>query len=211
MCFFQVVLVCLSLSLAWALWYFPVTQCKWTRTAAARCGGSINLVLMLFLGIYCPCRALLLQGIPQQSEWEQSCCAYGSKCLCSPAWRSIFFVVIVHQNSPNSFEEPVGQEQWGKGSSCLSSCCFWVIEAEGTMWLSQFWAPSFLSWLPFWAEIWLLLSLGLDMKDSVFVLKYFASRLCLEQQRMEWKTCSHDSDKCWNGLASRKDCTEEFF
>lgn len=38
----------------------------------------------------------------------------------------------------------------------------------------------------FSAEIWLLLSLGLHMKDNAFVLKCFASRLCLEQQGREW-------------------------
>lgn len=31
-----------------------------------------------------------------------------------------------------------------------------------------------------------MLSLDLHMKYNVFVLKYFASRLCLEQQGREW-------------------------
>lgn len=66
----------------------------------------------------------------------------------------------------------------------------------------------------FWAEIWLLLSLGLHMKGNAFVLKHFARRLCVEQQGREWngmQTCSHDIDKWWNGLASRKQTVQKNF
>lgn len=169
---------------------------------------------MLLLGIYCTCRALLLRLLRARAHLSSLNEARVAVLMKTSVYllqheEVIFFVAIIHQNSANGFEEPVGQEQWGRGGSC----CSWVTEVKGTMWLSQFWTLSFLSWLHLLR--WNLASVvtWFTHEGQYFCPEVFCQWAVIgtARQGMEWKTCSHDPDKCWNDLASRKQTGQKSF